>query len=106
MTALVARISMIGLSGKKRFEPLSPWRLTVQAAIPYLGRLMLFCMGFYSIRVTGKPASIKEASVITPNHNGMFDGFFFAANGMPMTVAAAENLNLPFLGWILSASQA
>ena len=88
--------------------PMSGWRRLVQAPIPYLVRIYMFCLGFYWVETVGKPCSIKEARIVVcAPHSTVVDTFYIIyAFSFPSAISKIENLNLPLSGTAFKAMQA
>lgn len=62
-------------------------------------RAIFFCGGFHWLRVKGKRATSKEASIIAiAPHSSCFDALPVIFVGAPSVVAKGENAFIPFCG--------
>eukprot|EP00128_Syssomonas_multiformis_P017005 Colp12_sorted_trinity150504_noHs@3629 len=84
-------------------QPLSKWRRRVINCTKPLFRVICFFMGYYWIKVKGKPD--RKAPVWVANHVGFMDLCIVGCFHIPMAVSKAENAKLPFIGTMLKANQ-
>lgn len=60
---------------------------------------MYFFGSFYRVKVTGRPATSKEAPILVlAPHSSFFDSIIVVLFGPPSVLAKAETASLPFLG--------
>ena len=85
--------------------PLSKWRQILITPTGWMYRALLFACGFHWIKVTGKPASRKQAPIMVSNHVNMFETMYLAATHIPMSVAKAELKSIPLFRTMLQCSQ-
>lgn len=88
--------------------PTKGWRrFLVKTAIGLGARVVLFCLGFHTIRVRGAPlAPRKKAPCLVSNHQTFLDVCLWAyLLEAPVSVSAAENASLPVMGGIMRAAQ-
>eukprot|EP00927_Polykrikos_kofoidii_P006048 TRINITY_DN12441_c0_g1_i1.p1 TRINITY_DN12441_c0_g1~~TRINITY_DN12441_c0_g1_i1.p1 ORF type:complete len:554 (+),score=94.75 TRINITY_DN12441_c0_g1_i1:85-1746(+) len=84
-------------------EPLTGWRANVASFVGFMGRLELFVMGFYWIRVKGKSVPKSEAPIIVSNHiSGLVEGFYF---GKYAKLAEASYIANPFFALLMRSTQ-
>eukprot|EP00929_Paragymnodinium_shiwhaense_P109897 TRINITY_DN7649_c0_g1_i2.p1 TRINITY_DN7649_c0_g1~~TRINITY_DN7649_c0_g1_i2.p1 ORF type:complete len:541 (+),score=143.03 TRINITY_DN7649_c0_g1_i2:114-1736(+) len=84
-------------------KPLAWWRTAIVSLIGPMARIQLFCLGFVSIKVKGKCAPKKEASIIVANHvSGLVEGVYFWQHAKLAETAYLQN---PILKAIMLATQ-
>eukprot|EP00127_Corallochytrium_limacisporum_P007079 Clim_evm39s241 gene=Clim_evmTU39s241 len=76
---------------------LAPWRRKLlEVAAPFFARVLLFCLGYHHITVTGRLH--PDASLLVCNHISFLDPFLIATRVPVCFVAEASNLGLPIAG--------
>ena len=105
--AVTLSITNIGLRRKKGENPapLRGWRRLGPLIVRYLSRGVLFCLGFYWIRVTGRPASSSVAPILVGNHVAPWEGFALLYFSGSTFVSRAENARIPIFGSVIRGLQ-
>lgn len=82
------------------------WRKRGVYVMRCLGRSSAFCYGFHKIKTNGVRASAEEAPIfVVAPHTSFFDSWVFFALGLPGSVSREANLDYPFLGRLVMATQ-
>lgn len=97
----------LGLSKQELEEvPLKGWRKGVCRVLRFLGRALVFCMGFHKIKKNGKRATKEECTIfVAAPHTSFFDIIVFFILGLPIGVSRAENGKLPIVGRVIRGLQ-
>ncbi|KAG0578501.1 hypothetical protein KC19_4G027700 [Ceratodon purpureus] len=101
---LLIKVALIGVSDPL-FKPFNPWRRFMLWPVRLGARALMFTMGYYYIRIKGKPAHRSVAPVLVSNHIGFVDPIFVFYRHLPVLVSAKENVEMPIVGMFLQALQ-
>jgi len=97
-------IALIGLTGMDRSSPLTGWRLVLRKVVAAGGRTCCRCVGFHTVKITGKQVGKEVAPVlVAAPHSSFFDGLALFFSGLPFLVSRVENLQIPFIGKLSSS---
>jgi lysophosphatidylcholine acyltransferase/lyso-PAF acetyltransferase len=107
MALAVGVLMTIGCSPEElATKPLSGWRRKLRSSLRFIGRGLMFCFGFHSVKQIGKRATKSEASIFVAGpHSSFFDTILFFVLGLPCGVSREENAHLPVIGRLVSAAQ-
>ena len=88
-------------------NPVNSFRYKCFYVIRKMGRLFLFCLGFFKIEVVGKRALCKEAPILVcAPHSSPMDVFvMFVSDPLPAAVSRMENFNSLLIGNICKTLQ-
>nr|BAP28171.1 lysophosphatidylcholine acyltransferase [Aurantiochytrium limacinum] len=104
LVLMFSSLANLGLNKKECYEkPFPRWRRLLLVPVAWLCRAALFLLGFYHIKIKGKPS--MDAAFFTPNHCSLFDALVMYWLTMPSAVAKAELFKKPLLGRIMRGLQ-
>lgn len=101
---VLIKVSLIGVTDPL-FKPFNPWRRSLLWSVRVGARGILLTLGYYHIRIKGKPAHRSIAPIIVSNHIGFVDPIFVFYRHLPVIVSAKENVEMPIVGMFLQALQ-
>nr|UCC42470.1 lysophosphatidylcholine acyltransferase 1 [Sinohyriopsis cumingii] len=103
----LAFISTAFQSQEDRDKPITGWRKYFELPFIYIGRAIVFVIGFHNVKVKGEPKPSSEAPIICgAPHSSFFDTLaIFYCSGLPSAVSKKENSSVFILGSLMSYAQ-
>ncbi|KAL3859040.1 hypothetical protein ACJMK2_009278 [Sinanodonta woodiana] len=88
-------------------KPITGWRKCFERPFIYVGRAIVFVIGFHNVKVKGEPKPSTEAPIICgAPHSSFFDTLaIFFCSGLPSAVSKKENSSMFILGSLMSYAQ-